>query len=130
MLWSAAATNIAYLRLWRRGAAEPLPTGTAQPPARHGARPGRRGFCRAIEADLGAISPGRAAAGGGHGRPWPAGGRRASFLNIMYDILTQRAYLLYSNMWVFAFFLPFSVNHVRMRTVCTDLHVSRCLGYT
>ena len=39
----------------------------AQQAARHahGARPAPA--CRAIEADLGAISPGRAAAGGGHG---------------------------------------------------------------
>ena len=44
--------------------------------------------CRAIEADLGAISPSRAAAGGGHGRL--AEGERA-FCTFMYHILTQRA---------------------------------------
>ena len=46
--------------------------------------------CRAIEADyLGAISPGRAAAGGGHGR-LAAEGERA-FQTFMSDILMQRA---------------------------------------
>ena len=40
--------------------------------------------CRAIEADLGAISPGRAAAGGGHG--WLAEGERAccTFITVRY----------------------------------------------
>ena len=46
------------------------------------------GLGAAIEADLGAISPGRAAAGGGHGRL--AEGERA-FCTIMYHILTQPA---------------------------------------
>ena len=46
--------------------------------------------CRAIEADLGAISPGRAAAGGSHGQLL----RKASelFAQIMSHILMQRAF--------------------------------------
>ena len=48
----------------------------------------RRGLQGHRGADLGAISPGRAAAGGGHSRL--AEGERA-FLTIMYQISTQRA---------------------------------------
>ena len=61
MLRSAAATNFAFPPSAQRF------RGSRTCPARHGAR-GCAEACRAIEADLGAIRPGRAAAGNGHGR--------------------------------------------------------------
>ena len=67
------------LRLRRRGS-RALPSAPRSSPGAEA--------CRAIEADLGAISPGRAAAGGGHGRL--AESERA-FCTIMSDILMQRA---------------------------------------
>ena len=64
VLWSAAATNIAFeTRGLCASGAEVAASLPSAPRSSPGAEAGR-----AIESDLGAISPGRATAGGGHGR--------------------------------------------------------------